>query len=60
MAHRQLHIVVSPPDEFAQELIKALQAQPGAQVEVADWVAAEPDYAGTVSKIFEADSVVTW
>lgn len=57
---RQLHLIVSPPDEFAQAMIHALREQPGAEVEVVDWTNEKPDYAAAVAKIFAADSIVTW
>jgi hypothetical protein len=57
---RQLHIVVSPPDEFARGIIEALRRRSGSDVEVVELASEDPDYSDLVTKIFAADSIVTW
>ena len=55
-----LHVVVSPPDSTAQNIISAQKTDPQNEITVADLTQADPDYARVVQLIFESDSIHTW
>jgi hypothetical protein len=57
---RQLHILLRSPDEFVEQILVAVQQQPGLAVEVVDLTQPEPDYDALVQRVFAADSVATW
>jgi len=55
-----LHIVTTPDDTLAASVIAKQQEQPGAQVEVVDLTAPQPDFARLLEAIFAADSIAVW
>jgi len=55
-----LHIVTTPDDTLAAGMIAKQQEQPGAQVEVVDLTAPQPDFARLLEAIFAADSIAVW
>ncbi|HEY3862256.1 MAG TPA: hypothetical protein VGO59_10240 [Verrucomicrobiae bacterium] len=57
---RVLHILTRPNDALPRELIALQKAAGGAEIEVIDLTAPEPDYQALLEKIFEADSIESW
>lgn len=55
-----LHILTTPNDSLALEIISTQHRQPDHEVTVVDWTAEEPDCAALVRQIFSADSVEVW
>lgn len=57
---RILHLITIESDALAQEIVRRQQQNRGLEVQVVDLREPQPDYADTVRRIFEADSVAVW
>ena len=55
-----LHILTTPDDTLAQEIISIQRQQTDLEVTLVDVNAAEPDYHALLEKIFVADSIQVW
>jgi len=55
-----LNILTREPDAMVVEALSAQRKCEGKRVEIFDLTVAEPDYAGLVALLFEADSVAVW
>lgn len=60
MERTRLHILTRPDDELSARLIANQEEVGEGRVRRIDLTAKEPDYAGLVEAIFEADSVAVW
>lgn len=58
----RLHILTKAPDETVSRLLAIQRAEESGdhRVVIADLTVPEPDYAGLVQRVFEADSIATW
>ena len=55
-----LHILTSPADALAEDIISRQRAQAEPTVETADLTKDSPDYAALLERIFAADSITVW
>jgi hypothetical protein len=60
MEPTRLHILTRPDDDLAARLVAAQEQTGGDAVRRFDLTGENPDYAGLVEAIFEADSVAVW
>ena len=55
-----LHILTTPTDALAEEVIAAQRHLPNHEVKVVDWTNSETDCVVLLQEIFRADSVEVW
>ena len=58
--HKILHLLTTPDDVLAQQVISAQQQQAEHTVKSVDLTVAEPDYRALLHEIFAADSIEVW
>ena len=57
---RILHILTTPDDALARQMISAQEQQAEQTVKVVDLTVPEPDYRALLEDIFAADSIEVW